>query len=91
MKKSILLVAAGALLLLSACSKATPANYEKVKSGMSPDEVHAILGKPDDVSGGGIGNFTVSTETWNGSKNVIEVTYAGDKVSIKRIAPREDK
>jgi hypothetical protein len=91
MKKTIVLVAASAMLLLSACSKATPANYEKIKSGMSPDEVHAILGKPDDVSGGGIGNFTVSTETWKGSKNVIEVTFAGDKVSIKRIGPRDDQ
>lgn len=76
-----------AIVVLAACSKATPDNYERIETGMSTDEVHAILGQPDDVSGGGIGKFTVTTEVWRGSSHEISVTYAGDTVSIKQIRP----
>jgi hypothetical protein len=74
-----------ALVLLAACSKVTPDNYAKVNAGMTHDEVYAILGKPDKVSGGGIGSFTVSSETWNGGGNVIDISFAGDKVAVKSI------
>ncbi|MEW6166409.1 MAG: outer membrane protein assembly factor BamE [Pseudomonadota bacterium] len=77
-----------ALLTLSACSRATPDNYTKLEPGMSREQVHDILGEPDDVSGGGIGRLTLSTETWTGPEHVISVTFAGDQMTIKRIEPR---
>jgi hypothetical protein len=48
--------------------------------------VHAILGKPDTVSGGGIGGFTLSSETWRGPKQTVVVQFAGDKVALKSIS-----
>ncbi|MFC4253290.1 MAG: outer membrane protein assembly factor BamE domain-containing protein [Sinimarinibacterium flocculans] len=82
------IVVVGLLVLAAACSKVTPDNYERVESGMSRDEVHAILGKPDDVSGGGVGRMTLMTERWNGREHVISVTFSSDKVMLKRIEPR---
>jgi hypothetical protein len=74
-----------AALLLAGCSRVTPENYQRLEAGMKRDEVHAILGKPDEVSGGEIGPLSVSTETWKGGKHVIQVSYAGDSVALKNI------
>lgn len=84
-------VACLAVALLTACSKVTPDNYARLEPGMSQAQVHDILGQPDTVSGGGIGTLTLTTETWNGPKHVVSITFAGDKMTIKSIEPRERK
>lgn len=90
--QNLLVVAsAAALLLLSACSKVNADNYAKVSAGMSRDEVHSILGSPDDSSGGGIGDLTMTTETWKGSKQTIRVNFVGDKVALKTLGEKDDK
>lgn len=91
MRAPIAVLAALALLTLSACSKVTPDNYAKLEAGMTRDEVHQLLGQPDNVSGSGVGKLTLTTETWEGSKHVVRVTFAGDKVTLKSIEPREAK
>ncbi|MGH8539867.1 MAG: DUF3862 domain-containing protein [Stenotrophobium sp.] len=72
---------------LAACSRTTADNYAKIEAGMSQDQVHAILGKPDTVSGGGIGTLTMTSETWKGDSQTINITFAGDKVALKNIEP----
>ncbi len=93
MKNQKLLVIAGAaaLLLLSACSKVNADNYAKISAGMTRDEVHSILGSPDDSSGGGIGDLTMTTETWKGSKQTIRVNFVGEKVALKSLGGKDDK
>ncbi len=79
------------LLTLAACSRVTADNYDKLETGMSRAQVHALLGEPDDVSGGGIGRMTLMTERWEGRKHVINVTYAGDELALKSIeSPRRE-
>lgn len=78
-----------AVVLVAACSRATAENYSKVQSGMSRDEVYEILGKPDEVSGGGLGQLTISSETWKGRQQTIHVTFGGDKVALKSIGSNE--
>ena len=73
------------LLTLAACSRVTVDNYAKLETGMSRAEVHALLGAPDEVSGGGIGRMTLMSERWVGRKHVISVTYAGDELALKSI------
>lgn len=73
------------LLLLAACSKVNPDNYNKVEAGMTREEVYGVLGKPDDVSGSGLGNLTLSSETWNGSGHRIQATFVGEKLATKSI------
>jgi uncharacterized membrane protein len=68
-------LAAVLLLGLAACSRVTADNYDRLQTGMTRAEVHALLGAPDKVSGGGIGR---------------SVTYAGEKLAIKSIESRQD-
>ncbi|TXH03220.1 MAG: hypothetical protein E6R07_13020 [Nevskiaceae bacterium] len=84
------LASAAALLLLAACSRVTADNYAKISSGMSRDEVHGILGSPDEASGGGIGGLTMTTETWKGGKQTISITFAGDKVALKTLRGNDE-
>lgn len=76
-----------AALLIMACSRATVENYDKVDAGMERSQVYEILGKPDEISGGGFGKVTVSSETWKGHKQIINITFGGDKVALKSISP----
>lgn len=78
------------LSLLAACgSKVNADNYGKVRANMTREQVYNVLGKPDEVSGGDIGPISMSTETWNGPKDTVKVTFGGDKVVLKSIEPKE--
>lgn len=90
-QKLLVIASAAALLLLSACSKVNADNYAKISAGMTRDEVHSILGSPDDSSGGGIGDLTMTTETWKGSKQTIRVNFVGEKVALKSLGGKDDK
>ncbi len=74
-----------AVLLFSACSKATPENYAKIEAGMTREEVYAVLGKPDEVSGSGIGSLTTESETWKGSGHTIRLRFVSDKLIARDI------
>lgn len=84
-----LLSPVAAVLLVAACTQATAENYARVQAGMTRDEVYAILGKPDEVSGSGLGPFTLSSETWKGRKQTIHITFGGEKVALKSIGATE--
>jgi hypothetical protein len=73
------------VVALAACSsKVNAENYDKIGPGMSRDEVHALLGKPDDTSGTDIGGvLSLDKETWKAGEKVLTVTYGNDKVALK--------
>ncbi len=75
------------VLVLAACSsKVTPENYEKLQPGMTREQVHAILGSPDSVSGNAIGSVLALTkETWKTSKQSITVTFGNDALALKSL------
>lgn len=91
MRTPALCLSAVLLLALAACSKVNPETYAKVEAGMSRDEVYGLLGKPDEVSGGGVGTLTMSSETWKGGQHTVKITFAGDKVALKSIDTAEAK
>lgn len=79
-------------LWATACSRNDVAEqYAQVKSGMSPEEVHALLGKPDEVVGGrevGEGSeFPSMTELWYKGSQTIAVQYMNNKVKLKTMEP----
>jgi hypothetical protein len=79
-----------AALLVAACGGVSAENYQKIQNGMSREEVHKLLGKPDDVSGAGIGELSFATEKWKGRGQTIHVTFLNDQVKTKSIGSTED-
>lgn len=54
------------VLLVAGCSKVTKENYDKVKVGMTKDQVIEILGKPADKSEAEIAGLELGKlETWS--------------------------
>lgn len=81
-----------AFLLVACSSKVTPENYEKLDSGMSRAQVHAILGTPDEVTGDDIGGvLSLSKETWKSRKQIITVTYGNDALALKSLDKPETR
>lgn len=85
-------VLAGMLTIAACSSKVTPENYDKIGPGMSRAEVHAILGKPDDVNAEDIGGLlSLSKERWHAGKKVLTVTYGNDSVALKSFETEPNK
>ncbi len=79
MKHPIRLLTVAALALsLTACSKVTADNYNKLKSGMTYEEVRAILGKPDNCSD----LLAARSCTWGDEKSYINVSFVGDQAVL---------
>lgn len=76
----VLLVVLGILgLLTSGCSKITNENFAKIETGMSYDEVVAILGPPnqvDDVIG-------TRSAVWGQEPKTISIKFVADKVIFR--------
>ncbi|BAK77135.1 putative lipoprotein [Pseudogulbenkiania sp. NH8B] len=72
-------------LFLVACSKVTPANFEKIQEDMTRQQVAELLGEPADVSSASLLGFSGGTATWRHGKTVITVRFVNDKVVSKQI------
>ncbi|HEY9189247.1 MAG TPA: DUF3862 domain-containing protein [Sulfurovum sp.] len=77
MKKRYLLIAA-LVLLLSGCNKVTKDNYDKIKSGMTYDEVVKVLGKPEGCSE----TLGISNCEWKDDDAMISITFISNQVTI---------
>lgn len=64
------------IVSLSACSRVTLANYEKLKVGMSYEEVKGILGDPEKCS-----ELLVVTQcSWGDSTRGVSANFMADKL-----------
>lgn len=77
------------VLLCAACSPVNAENYDRIKTGMTPDEVHEILGKPDTVDAGSLADFEMRTEIWESRKLRIELSFLNGKLMRKSIGERQ--
>lgn len=77
MKKRYLLIAA-LVLLFSGCNKVTKENYDKIKSGMTYDEVVKVLGKPEGCSE----TLGISNCEWKDDEAMISITFISNQVTI---------
>jgi hypothetical protein len=74
-------VALVALLLVTACSKLTEDNLQKVHNGMTTMEVKEILGEPTSAStGSALGIISGTTYTYHTSTSDVKITFVDDKV-----------
>jgi outer membrane protein assembly factor BamE (lipoprotein component of BamABCDE complex) len=74
------LFAVAALLLVTACSRLTEDNLQKVHNGMTTAEVKAILGDPTSSQTGGVLGITGTTYTYHTSSSDVKITFVADKV-----------
>jgi len=75
----MLLVAAA--IFLTACSKLTEANLEKIHNGMSPNEVKAILGSPtSSETSSALGLISGTTFIYHTSTSDVRISFVNDKV-----------
>lgn len=77
-------------LMLFACAKATPDNYDKVQTGMSMQQVVAILGEPTGVESFNFAGLSGTAATWKNGDTTIVVQFFNDKVQIKALNKKLD-
>jgi len=65
-------------LLLSACSKVSVENYDKLKTGMPYTEVKQLLGAPTQC--GEV--LSVKHCVWGDDKRHIDVSFVGDQAVV---------
>ncbi len=70
------------VMLLSACSKITMANYHKLSSGMTRSEVVAILGEPTESSAGSLLGLEGEVAKWEEGKLRINATFVNQKLAM---------
>ena len=74
------LVAAAALLLVTACSKLTEDNLQKIHNGMTTDEVKAILGDPTDSQTKTMLGLTTTVYSYHTGSSNVAITFIDGKV-----------
>jgi outer membrane protein assembly factor BamE (lipoprotein component of BamABCDE complex) len=80
------------LLCLAACgSRLTQENFEKVREGMSQQEVRQILGEPADASGASLLGLSSGEAVWKDDKTTITVHFLNDKVISKQMSQNDKK
>ena len=76
-----------AAMLLSvpvACgSKVSQSNFEKIQTGMTLEEVQAILGPPTESSGVAIGGLSGSSSIWKSEEGNISIQFFNGEVRAK--------
>jgi hypothetical protein len=73
--------------LIAACgSKITQENFDKVKEGMTFEEVKSLLGAPSDSSSAGIGPFSGTTASWKDKKQTVTIVFINGKVTAKTLS-----
>ena len=77
-KLVVLTICLFSILALAGCSKVSKENYEKIKIGMSYEEVIGVLGKPDSCE-----DPVLKTKNcmWGSSDKQIKIKFVGDIVA----------
>jgi len=77
-KLVVLVICMFSLLALTGCSKVSKENYDKIKIGMSYEEVVGVLGKPDTCE-----EPIMKTKScmWVSSDKQIKIKFAADIVA----------
>jgi outer membrane protein assembly factor BamE (lipoprotein component of BamABCDE complex) len=70
-----------AVAALAACSKLTEDNLQKIKPGMTTDQVEEILGKPtSSQTGSALGLVSGTTYIYHTDKSDVKINFVDGKV-----------
>jgi hypothetical protein len=75
----------GLFFILGACvSRINQENYNKIQTGMTLEEVKAIIGEPTESKSAGISGLVSGTSAvWKGDSMTIDIKFLNDKVQLK--------
>lgn len=76
-------VAVALLALAAACSKVSQENFAKIQNGMTEEEVHAILGSPDESTSREVLGIKGTLSSWKSGGAVITIRFVGGKVATR--------
>lgn len=79
-KKYIFLLFFSALI---ACSQVNQANFDKIKTGMTMQQVTQILGQPSDIESVDFAGISGTSATWKTKDTNIIVQFISNAVKIK--------
>lgn len=81
------------MLVLSGCteSKINKDNFDKIKLGMSQEEVQRLLGPPTEATGLEIPVFSGTTAKWVRGDTTITIQFINDKVVAKEFSQQAKK
>lgn len=78
----------GTVLALPGCNKVDEHDASRISTGMSPEQVHRLLGDPHQVIRGRIGEYTGTSEMWYTDDSIITVQYLNNEVKLTTLQPR---
>ncbi|GAB7129660.1 hypothetical protein JCM19000A_41680 [Silvimonas sp. JCM 19000] len=81
--RAAVLVLLAAVAMLSACSKVTQENYEKIDTGMVRGDVIKLLGEPDQADSGSVLGISGETAIWEHAGTVITLRIVNGMVIAK--------
>lgn len=70
-------------LLITACSKITQTNFEKIQNNMTMKQVIAILGEPTSSESITIAGISGTSAVWKDRKGEIDIQFLNDQVAVK--------
>lgn len=83
MRTALRLLAVALAALLVACSKVNAENFAKIQTGMTEQEVYAILGSPSESTSREVLGITGTSARWVNGDAVITIRFVGGKVATK--------
>jgi len=79
-----------ALLAAGCGSKVSQANFDKITTEMTRQQVESILGKPTETSSTDIGIASGGSSVWKSKDATIIVQFLNDKVMTKSFAAEKN-
>ena len=79
-----------AALCTTACGRIDRDDIAKIQTGMSRDEVHALLGEPVRSSSGRVGDYVGTSDTWYSDGEEVTVQYLDGEVKLTTLRPLDD-
>jgi len=76
-------------VFLSACTRLTQENFDKIQTGMPMSEVIMILGEPTASESVNFAGISGTSATWKDKTTVITIQFLNDKVQIKSFSHPE--
>jgi hypothetical protein len=77
------LLVAALLATVAACSKVNAENFAKIQTGMTEQEVYAILGNPSESTSREVLGITGTSARWVSGDSAISIRFVGGKVATK--------